>query len=266
MSLLRVAQAKSSFAAKSTPPRVTRMDRPAAIQMPRPGLLPLLLLCALGLAACSEPQRPTISLDRAVDIGDLDQVKRHLHWGSDVNRPDAHGHRPLHVAARAGRIAIARQLVRHGAELEARDATGDTPLAAALMHGRTQLAEMLIHQGAAFDAQGLLEILIRRGLSDRDTLELLIERGADLDARDQDGLAPIHRAVRQGDLVLATRLIRAGIDIDRPDAMGRTALDLAIASDARDLVKLLQQYGARPADHMTRRPAQPSPATTEPEQ
>ncbi|MEY6431156.1 ankyrin repeat domain-containing protein [Thioalkalicoccus limnaeus] len=209
------------------------------------GLLLLLLLTSLGLSGCGEPARPTVNLDRAVDIGDLDQLRRHLYWGTDINRPNTDGNYPLHVAANAGRVTIARELVRSGAHLDARDSSDRTPLETALYHGRTRVAEMLVRQGAALDPQAMLFSLIRQGVSGRDSLDFLTRRGADLDALDEDGLAPLHRAIEQGRLEQATRLIRAGVDINLPDREGRTPLAIAQTKGQRGIIALLKQYGAR---------------------
>ena len=40
---------------------------------------------------CSEPSPPTINLQRAVEIGDLDQLERNLHFQADVNEPGPTG-------------------------------------------------------------------------------------------------------------------------------------------------------------------------------
>lgn len=222
-------------------------DRLPVAQMPR--LAAFLLIGLATLVACSAPDRPTVNLFRAVELGDLDQVKRHLYWGTDLEETDAAGDRPLHIAAQQGRIAIARALARHGADLSARDGNGHTPLEVALIRGRTQLAEMLIDEGAPLAAQDMLFRLVREGVSDRDSLAFLAARGADLDARDADGLAPIHRAVSQGQLELTTRLIRAGVDINRRDEAGRTPLAIALANGDRDIIALLRQFSAQPAGH-----------------
>lgn len=207
-----------------------------------------LLLCLVGLTvSCTEPPQPTVNLFRAVEIGDIDQVKRHLYWDTDIDEANSEGERPLHIAARSGRVVIARELARHGADLEATDASGRRPLEVALANGRTQLAEMLLDNGAAIDPQQMLQALIRQDVSDRDTLDFLIEQGANLDALDSDGLAPIHQAVMRGQVELTTRLIRAGVDINRLDHQGRTPLDIALASGNQSLTRLLEQYSARPA-------------------
>ncbi len=99
----------------------------------------LLALTALLLSGCSEPPRPTITLYRAIHSGDLDQIKRHLYWGTDVNQPDPDGDYPLHVAARRGRVVISKELLSHGADPNAENLAGATPLRVALGAGKTQV-------------------------------------------------------------------------------------------------------------------------------
>lgn len=209
----------------------------------------LLLIAALLLPGCTEPSAPTVNLHRAVEIGDIDQVSRHIYWKSDLDRPDAHGDPPLHVAARAGRVAIARALARNGADLEAPNAAGKTPLEVALEHGRIQVASMLIDQGAQLDAQGALVALVEAGVIDRDTLNFLVNAGAQIDKPGPNGDAPLHVAIRNGHLETVRRLILAGADVNQPADDGRMPLRIARESapgrDARFIVSTLALNGAR---------------------
>ncbi len=198
------------------------------------------------LAACSPPQLPTVPLYRALQVGDLDQIKRHLYHGSEINSADGAGDYPLHVAARNAQVAITRVLLDHGAKLDVRDANGRTPLHLALAGGRAELAEMIFDAGAADSPQALLFALVREGSADRDALNLLRRRGADLNALDDTGQAPLHLAVGAGRVALAKRLILAGADTSLPDADGQTPLSLALMRGGDvDLVRMLRQYGAR---------------------
>lgn len=214
-------------------------------------LLLTVALAALSLAACEEPQRPTQSLERAVQIGDLEQIGRHIRWGSDLSQPDERGDTPLHVAARAGQVATVRELASHGARLDARDAQGRTPLELALIHGKTQAAAALLAAGAALDPQAALWNLVQTGVSDRDSFDFLIRRGADPDQPDDRGQSPLHRAVSLGHLETVRRLLSRGAQVNRPDGAGRTPLDLALklagprGRDAADIVQTLVQSGAR---------------------
>ena len=208
-----------------------------------------MLTAALSLAGCMEPAAPTVNLHRAVEIGDIDQVSRHIYWKSNLDLPDAHGDPPLHVAARAGRVAITRELARKGADIGALNAAGQTPLEVALEHGRTRVANMLIDQGAPLDAQGTLVALVEAGVIDRDTLNFLVNEGAQLDEPDPHGDAPLHVAIRNGHLETVRRLILAGADVNQAAGDGRLPLRIARESapgrDARFIVSSLERNGAR---------------------
>jgi uncharacterized protein len=219
-------------------------SRPAAARHRWTFAWALVLLTVL-LGACSERPHPTINLYRAIQAGDLDQIKRHLFWGTDVNQPGPDGDMPLHVAARRGRVVIARELINHGAAIDAKNHAGHTPLYVALAHGKTQVARLLVEHGATEDAQRLLFALVRADVTDRDSLELLLRYGADIDARDSTGAAPLHIAAQNGSVLLVKRLINQGADVNLPDAQGRTPLAIAAARKNRDMVALLERYGAR---------------------
>lgn len=208
-------------------------------------ILALFALSALMLGACSEPPQPTINLYRAIHGGDLDQIKRHIYWGTDINQADPQGNKPLHVAARRGRVIIARELLRNGADPNAENRAGHTPLRVALTEGKTQVAGVLLQEGAADSAQELFFSLVRDGVDDRDSLELLIGRGVDVNARDAEGVAPLQVAVRDNKRLLAKRLIDLGADVDVPDNDGQTPLSIATENGNRHIVDLLLQFGAR---------------------
>lgn len=210
--------------------------------------LALLLLVPVG---CGDPPPPTVNLFRALQVGDVEQIKRHIAWRTDLNQPDRNGDRPLHLAARAGQVAIVRELADHGAALSARDSTGRTPLELALRGGKTQVAVLLVQAGAPLDAQTMLVTLVRAGVSDRDSLDFLLRRGADLNRLDATGQAPLHQAVALGHLETVKRLIARGADVNCPDGSGRTPLALARVLDPKqpntaDIQTALQQSGARP--------------------
>lgn len=216
----------------------------------KPSQILALLLLALLLGGCSAPPQPTISLYRAIQVGDLDQIKRHIRWGTDLNQPDPEGDLPLHVAARAGQVSIARELANNGASLDARNRAGQTPMDLALAHGKTKVAELLLGFGVRLDPQAALVTLVGDGVSDRDAFDFLIRRGADTNGPDPQGEPPLHLAIRRGHLEATRRLLQRGADVNRPDGTGRTPLAVAQSLGpevvrARDIIATLRQYGAR---------------------
>ncbi|WP_245232365.1 ankyrin repeat domain-containing protein [Thiorhodococcus minor] len=222
----------------------------------------LVIALASLLVGCTEPEPPTLSLYLAVHTGDLDQVKRHLYWETDINRADVDGNYPLHVAAHDGRVRIARALVEHGAALGASNAAGQTALRVALGNGKTQVAQMLVNEGARIDPQAMLAELVRAGVSDRDSFELLLRLGASLSQVDDAGNTLMHLAIASGHLKTVARLIALGADVNQPDGSGQRPLTLALGrarqsrGDSQDIVALLERNGAA---------ARPSEAALSPE-
>lgn len=225
---------------------------PAESAIHHPMSLPRSLLRALVIAlaliglltGCDEPPQPTVNLYRAVHSGDLDQIKRHLFWKTDINQPGPDGDYPLHVAVSQGRVVIARELLSHGARIDARDALGRTPLHVALANGKIQAAQLLLERGADDDLQALLLDLANAQALDRDSIELLSARGVNLNAANSKGQTPLHLAVAAANLKLAKQLISAGAKVNLTDSSGKTALDIAEEQGEPTLVTLLEQYGA----------------------
>lgn len=205
------------------------------------------LILSAVLVACAEPEQPTVNLYRAIHVGDLDQIKRHIYWGTDLNRPGPNGDFPLHVAARNARVVIARELLANGANVDVRNDEGRTPLQVALIEGKTQVAQELLHHGAAGNPQSLLLLFAREGVTDRDSLEFVVQRGADVNAADDTGSAALHIAVERDNMLLVKRLVDLGADVNIVDDQGRTPLATAEAKGNRDITALLISYGAAPS-------------------
>ena len=205
----------------------------------------VLLLSSLLLIACGEPDRPSIPLSLAVSRGDIDQLERHMYWGSDLETPDPSGQRPLHVTAAKGNVVVVRKLLEHGVQIDAPDPSGHTALQLALLAGRTQVADVLIAHGAALDADALLLEVARTGNPDRDVVRYLVKVGADIETRDPAGDTPLLLAVRGGHQRLARHLVDAGADVNVRDAQGVSALSLANQSGRPELAAMLLRYGAQ---------------------
>jgi ankyrin repeat protein len=80
---------------------------------------------------------------------------------------------------------------------------------------------------------------------------LLLERGADVNARAKDGLTPLHAASSFAELAAVRLLLEHGADVKAEDNHGRTSLHAAEERDEwrkldRDEVrKLLLEYKAK---------------------
>jgi ankyrin repeat protein len=204
----------------------------------------LLLLPLLLLSGCGEPDRPSIPLYLALQRGDIDQIERHIYWGSDIHALTPDGRRPLQMAASQGNVVVVELLLKHGVDVNARDSEGVTALQTAILVGRTQVADVLLSHGAELDADRLLLQAAAQGNPDRDVVSYLVKHGADTEARDDNGDTPLLLAVRGGHLRLARHLVDRGADVNVSDREGRTALALAQSLGHTELAALLKRYGA----------------------
>ncbi len=202
------------------------------------------LLC-LVLTACSSPEQPTIGLYPAIQRGNIDQIERHIYWGTDINQANIGGRRPLHVAAAQGELVVVKLLLKHGAEINAQDSNGRTPIYTAIMEGRTQLAALLIKHGAAFDSDVLLDQAVANNVIDRDIVRFLVESGANINHLNTNGSTPLIEAIGRDNRVLVKHLISQGADVNMPNSAGVYPFDLARERGNSDIIGLLDRNGAR---------------------
>jgi ankyrin repeat protein len=204
----------------------------------------IISLCFVVLSSCSKQPEPTITLSRAVQVGDIDQLERNLYWGADVNKADAKGLTPLHVAAQKGSLVMSRILVKNQADLEQLDPQGHTALLKALIARNTIIAEYLVEQGAKLDPNSALHETATLGSADRDVVGFLIRQGAKLDNQDEKGNTPLHSAILNDQRVSAKYLINRGASLDIANQEGLTPLGLAKQKGNQDIIRMLIQFGA----------------------
>jgi len=79
---------------------------------------------------------------------------------------------------------------------------------------------------------------------DASKIKYLIERGADVEAKDNNGNTPLHLAVWSNHIETAKLLIERGADLEAKNKYGQTPLDWASYKDNIELAKLLLDAGA----------------------
>lgn len=91
------------------------------------------------------------------------------------------------------------------------------------------------------DKSGLEPIHNASSFGHCDVIELLLERGANVNAVDRWEWTPLHESCTRGKLDVAALLIRRGADVNRKNGEGKSPLDLCseVGSNGADLRLLL---------------------------
>jgi len=210
----------------------------------RIGLVAVAIALAAMVGGCGKPDRPTVNLYLTLERGDLDQLKRHVAWDTDVLSPLPDGRTPLQIAAADGREVFVELLLEAGADPEARGADGHNAMETALINGRIQVATLLAPRKKPIDANALLLVLAQHGTRDRDALAFVLQRGANLSTRGPDGDTPLLIAARRNDRVFVRHLLDRGADPFVTDAQGKSALAVAEELGHEDVARLLRGQGA----------------------
>jgi ankyrin repeat protein len=153
---------------------------------------------------------------RAASNGSLGLVKLHVRlFRTSVNaRRGGSKQTPLHKAAANGHLKIMAYLIKHKANVNATDRNWRTPLHLAARKYQIPCIELLCERNAAIDAVDMFGLtpallIVRDGwheLSDS-TLGVLIEKGANLFAVDQQGRNLLHFAVGNNHITTVERLL-----------------------------------------------------------
>ena len=162
----------------------------------------------------------------AVKSGDLAKAKTIVEKdASQVRAADKLGNTPLHHAAIAGAVPMVEWFLSKGADAEAANTEAMTPLFEAIRNGKDEAARVLIEKGAKTDGA-----LHRAAMNNRTAvMELLIARGADIEAQDPRGYTPLTMVTRiSGPFEALELLVKKGANINLPDSLGNTPLDNAI--------------------------------------
>jgi len=152
----------------------------------------------------------------------------------------------LQTAARRGdRKAVERQLAL-GVNVNSHHFyTRETALIEAASHGHTEIVELLIERGADVNMKGEawygpLHVASAGGYVD--TVQLLLEHGADVNLFHHD--KPLHYAAKHGHIEVAEMLLAHGAHLDAKGMDEQTPLGTAVSNGQVEMVKYLLSKGA----------------------
>lgn len=206
-------------------------------------------------------------LNYAAIYNNIDIVKLLVKAGADLDKANDDDETPLHTAVHLGNIKIVKFLIDSGANINKRDSIDRyTPLHLALScpgpiedeatMNYLNIANLLIESGANLEAttrrrnntplHKLIETSIRISIDDiyrgmenselykaaLEIVRLLIKKQVNINAADNNGNTPLHRALRNNDFELAYILMKAGADTTIENNNGKTPLQIIETEDS----------------------------------
>ena len=167
------------------------------------------------VTAALRESRTELDLFEAATLGDVARLESLIDGGEQVDARSPDDATALHFAAFFAQPATAKVLVDRGADLAAVSRTFGrvTPL----------------HNAAA---GGSAEVV-----------HLLLEGGADPNARQDGGFVALHAAAQNGDVAMARDLLEHGADAALATDDGRTALSIAEEQGHDEVAALLRERG-----------------------
>lgn len=186
----------------------------------------------------------------AVESGNVRQVRYILdHESFFINDHDEHGSALLHKAVRAENEEMVHILLSHGARPGiAHLENGWTPLHYAAHRRHGGIAELLIDQGAnvnARDHYGTTPLFLAssyRWETESEVLKALVQNGAELSIQDDAGNTPVHEAVSNPHALKI--LLQAGARVNTQNNSGDVPLHTAAEWCEPEAIELLVDRGA----------------------
>ncbi|MFZ5867999.1 MAG: ankyrin repeat domain-containing protein [Thermodesulfobacteriota bacterium] len=185
------------------------------------------------------------ALERASDAGHVKVVELLLGKGARVNGTNPYGC-SLVLAASRGHLGVVELLVGTGPDVNTQGANGSTPLMVAAWNGHSEVVKYLLAKGADANVKNEDCYTPLNGYSPvtPDVGKLLLDTGAEVDARNREGQTALMKAAWQGHSELVKLLLERRADVNAQDAHGVTPLMEASGRGYLDVVKLLLEKGA----------------------
>jgi ankyrin repeat protein len=186
-------------------------------------------------------------LQTACRKGDLAAIKALLDQGADPNAKDRHGQPLLEDALITGRVAVIKLLLEKGADVDSKQPNGDAVIFCAInpangTGGGPEAVKLLLDKGAHVDVKNgrgntpLAEAIYGFQGLQPDVIKLLLAKGAEC--------APLQAAAFRGPAAAVKDLLDKGADVHAKDGYQLTALHWAALGGQAEVAQLLLDKGA----------------------
>ncbi len=189
----------------------------------------------------------------ACNKGNVELVKLLLSKGAEPGAADGE-HVPLVRACLRANLEIVKLLIDHGADInERRKRSGKTSLLGTVHNPdhaeeRKKIAELLLAKSPELvkipTVHGLYPLHWSSDSEKKSLMLYLLEKGADIDARDKNGYTVLHHLTRWWNSHLTELLVKKGANLETADYHGLTPLHTAAVVGRLDRAKIFADNGA----------------------
>lgn len=200
------------------------------------------IVCAFALVAVFSANAGSyddffvaIRNDNTSNLADL------IQRGFDPNTRDPKGQPGLTMALqerspKAFKLLLSRPTI----DVNLLNDAGESPLMMAALKGDLPAAQALLARGAKVNQTGWSALHYAAAGPEPKLVQLLIDRGADLNAASPNDTTPLMMAAQYGSEDSVNLLLAAGADVNRRNQKGLRAVDFARLSGRESLVKKLE--------------------------
>jgi ankyrin repeat protein len=185
----------------------------------------------------------------AAEAGQAGRVEELIAQGANLEARDVHGRTPLMAAAVADRADVVRLLLQKGSDVHALNLYGGNAMWFAVMNDRAEVGRILMEHGAGMVVDGEPAFFAAACHARINFMTMLLADSADVNQRDSTGATPLIRAASCGRMESVQFLIDHGADVHAVDNRGQSALAFAEKPGPfgvnRELIKILKKAEAR---------------------